>query len=231
MTDEQRDYNAATMTKSDFDASNGKRRNFDSVAATWDTNPIRVKLAHDIVRSIRATIPLTPETDVLDFGCGTGLLSLGLLPVVQTVTGVDSSQGMLDVLDAKIRKQGFTTLKICRADPEHGEPLPGQYDLVVSSMAFHHIRDTGSLLEALYAVLKVGGMIAIADLDAENGLFHESPEGVFHNGFDRSVLRGRFERAGFTGVRNRTVAMVQKPDRNGEMRTFSVFLMTGHKPE
>jgi hypothetical protein len=41
-------------------------RNFDSVAASWDANPVRVNLAHDVVRAIRETIPLRPEMDVLD---------------------------------------------------------------------------------------------------------------------------------------------------------------------
>ena len=80
-----------TGEERDFQAINGEKRNFDSVAASWDANPVRVKLAHDVVRAIRETIPLRPDMDVLDFGCGTGLLSLGLLPMVHTITGVDSS--------------------------------------------------------------------------------------------------------------------------------------------
>jgi hypothetical protein len=38
-----------------------------------------------------------------------------------------------------------------------------------------------------------------------------------------------FETAGFGSVRNRTAAMVSKPSPTGEMRTFTVFLMTGKK--
>jgi len=214
----------------DSDTVKGEKRNFDTVAASWDTNPVRVKLAHDVVRAIRETIPLRPDMDVLDFGCGTGLLSLGLLPMVHTITGVDSSQGMLDVLEGKIREQQFSTMKICRADPEHGDPLPGQFDLVVSSMTFHHIQRIEPLLDSLFAAIRPGGRIAIADLDCDNGKFHDSPEGVFHNGFDRCIMKNRFERAGFVALRNRTAAIVRKPASDGEMRTFTVFLMTGQKP-
>lgn len=210
--------------------ANGGLKDFDAVAATWDTNPVRVKLARDVVRAIRDTIPLTPDTGALDFGCGTGLLGLGLLPMVKSVTGVDSSQGMLDVLDEKIHRLGYHTMTTHRADLVQGDVLPEQYDLVTSSMSFHHIQDTGRVLEALYRALLPGGRIAIADLDCDEGRFHESPEGVFHNGFDRCVLKGIFERAGFTGVRNRTAAIVQKPAPDGETRTFTVFLMTGRKP-
>jgi len=50
-----------------FETVNGKKRDFDTVAATWDANPVRVKLAHDVVRAIHETIPLLPDMDVLDF--------------------------------------------------------------------------------------------------------------------------------------------------------------------
>jgi len=213
------------------DAANGGPKDFDAVAAAWDANPVRVKLARDVVRAIRDTIPMTPDTTVLDFGCGTGLLGLGLLPIVKSVTGVDSSQGMLDVLNEKIREQGYRCMTTFRADLVQGDTLPGRYDLVASSMAFHHIRDTGPLLETLYRALLPGGRIAIADLDCDEGRFHESPEGVFHNGFDRCILKGMLERAGFTNVRNRTAAIVRKPAPGGDIRTFTVFLMTGQKPE
>jgi len=209
----------------------GEQRDFDAVAASWDANPVRVKLAHDVVRAISETIPLRPDMDVLDFGCGTGLLSLGLLPMVHTITGVDSSQGMLDVLEGKIREQRFSTMKTCRADPEHGDPLPGQFDLVVSTMTFHHIKMVGPLLDALFAAIRPGGRVAIADLDCDNGKFHDSSEGVFHNGFDRCVMRKMFEAAGFVLVRNRTAAIVRKPAADGEIMTFTVFLMTGQKPK
>ncbi|MDD4138360.1 MAG: methyltransferase domain-containing protein, partial [Methanoregula sp.] len=73
----------------------GEKRDFDSAASTWDEDPGRVKMAHDVARAIRETVTLRPDMDVLDFGCGTGLLALNLQPHIRTITGVDSSQGML----------------------------------------------------------------------------------------------------------------------------------------
>jgi predicted TPR repeat methyltransferase len=77
------------------------KRDFDKVAASWDT-PMRVKLATDVAGAVSAEVRLATEMDVLDFGCGTGLLALQLQPYVRSITGVDSSQGMLDVLGSKI---------------------------------------------------------------------------------------------------------------------------------
>ena len=153
--------------------------------------------------------------DVLDFGCGTGLLSLALQPHVRTITAVDSSQGMIDVLDAKVKAQDIKNVRTRRVDLEQGDELPGLFDLAVSSMTFHHIRDTGMLLDRIAGVLIPSGKIAIADLDLDEGMFHDSNEGVFHFGFDRHMMKKSFESAGFVSVRNRTAAIMQKPGPDG----------------
>jgi len=41
---------------------------------------------------------------VLDFGCGTGLLSFFLQPYVGEITGIDTSKGMIEVFDKKIKE-------------------------------------------------------------------------------------------------------------------------------
>lgn len=54
------------------------KRDFNRAALTWDANPGRMKMAADIGTAITARVELTPTMRVLDFGCGTGLLSLGM---------------------------------------------------------------------------------------------------------------------------------------------------------
>ncbi|MFA7695822.1 MAG: hypothetical protein WCX63_09830, partial [Methanoregula sp.] len=54
----------------------GEKRDFNTAAATWDENPGRVKMAHTVAHAILGTVKPGPDRDVLDFGCGTGLLSL-----------------------------------------------------------------------------------------------------------------------------------------------------------
>ena len=209
----------------------GEPRDFNAVAATWDENPGRAKLAGDIARAIRETLQPGTETDMLDFGCGTGLLSLALLPYVRSVIAVDSSEGMLRVLDAKIARLGSGAIRTALADLEKGDRLPGPVDLVTSSMTFHHLRDPVAVLTEMARALRPGGRIAIADLDSDDGMFHDSPEGVFHNGFDRCTMQKYFEAAGFTAVRNRTAAVMHKTGADGRTRTFTVFLMTAAKKE
>ena len=102
----------------------GEKRDFNAAAATWDENPGRVRMAHDVAQAILGTVKPVPAMDVLDFGCGTGLLSLALQPHVRTITAVDSSQGMLDVLDAKVKAQGIKNVRTRRVDLEEGDDTP-----------------------------------------------------------------------------------------------------------
>jgi len=207
----------------------GEKRDFNTAAATWDQKTHRVRMANDVAKAILGTLRPGPDTEALDLGCGTGLVTLFLQPHVRTITAIDSSKGMLAELEKKIAAQGITNVRTRCVDLEN-EDLPGPFSLAVSSMTFHHVQDTDRLLGRIFAGLRPGGKIAIADLDSDEGRFHESNEGVFHFGFDRYLMRKSFEAAGFVNVRNRTAAIVQKPGPDGGVRTFTVFLMTGEKP-
>ena len=205
-----------------------EKRDFNKAAASWDEEPRRVKLAGDVARAISEEIKLTGDMDVLDFGCGTGLLSLNLLPAVRSVTAVDSAQGMLSVLKSKIEALELSNVQTMHLDIDKGDRLEGRFGLITSSMTLHHIKDIKPLLGQFYKILTPGGYLAIADLDLDGGKFHEDSTGVFHNGFDRKQLRQTFMDAGFEDVRDRTAATMLKPVA-GEKKEFTIFLMTGSK--
>ena len=208
---------------------NIERRDFDKEATTWDEVPARVKLANDIAAAISDEIVLTSNMDVLDFGCGTGLLTLQLQPVVHSITGVDSSHGMIDVLKAKIDKQNLPNIRTQYLDTEKGDILEGTYHLIVSGMTLHHVKEIRPLLDQFYRILAPSGYLCIADLDLDDGQFHDNNDGIFHFGFDRALLRKDFMDAGFDDIRDRTAAEVMKPGSDGGVRPFTVFLMTGRK--
>lgn len=206
-----------------------KKRDFDQDAASWDDNPGRVKLAKDIAKAIAEEINLTPSMDVLDFGCGTGLLTMHLQPFVRTITAADSSRGMLDVLNTKIKDRNLTNVKTIFLDIGKDGIMEGSFHLITSSMTFHHIKDIRPVLKQFYSILLPAGKIGIADLDIDNGLFHESNDGVFHFGFDRNSLSNTFKEAGFRDIKCRTAAQITKPVHGGGSREFTIFLMTGCK--
>ncbi|MEN6321380.1 MAG: class I SAM-dependent methyltransferase [Syntrophaceae bacterium] len=206
-----------------------EKKDFNKASATWDQKTGRVKLAHDVAQAIMNEVNLTHDMDVLDFGCGTGLLTLQLQPLVRSITGVDSSQGMIDVLNSKINEQKLSNVKTELIDIEKGDVLKGKFHVIVSSMTLHHMQNIESLLKQLYECLLPGGRLCIADLDTDGGAFHNVNTGVFHFGFDRSAMRQLFIQHGFHGVRDTTAARVVKDMADQQFREFTVFLMTGQK--
>jgi len=201
---------------------------FETEAANWDEVPGRVKMARDIAQAIIDAGIINADMNVLDFGCGTGLLTLQIQPLVHSITGVDNSAGMLEVLQKKIESQNLNHVMIQNLNIEQGDEIKGSYDLIVSSMTLHHIREVKPLLDQFCKILVPQGYLCIADLDPDDGQFHADNNGVFHRGFDRNMLRGDFAEAGFDVVEIKTAAEVMKPAAGGT-RLFSIFLAIGQK--
>lgn len=109
-----------------------------------------------------------PERDAvaIDLGCGTGALAIPLAEQGATVTAVDLSQAMLELLERKAKEAGLTTLT-CRAAPvEHLDLAPESVDLVVSNYALHHLRDPDKqkVVQAAFRWLRPGGRLVIGDM-------------------------------------------------------------------
>ena len=200
---------------------------FARVAAEWDANPGRVALARAVADAIRNAVPLRPDMNAMDFGAGTGLVTLGLLPYVDRLTAVDASGEMLRVLDEKLKalKVGNVHTMLC----EIGKTaLPvAEFDLIVSSMVLHHIPDVPETLHRLRPCLRPGGWIALADLDSEDGTFHSDSTGVYHHGLDREGVCRWLQDAGFTETTAREAHRIVRPSADGQTHEYPVFLVTG----
>jgi ubiquinone/menaquinone biosynthesis C-methylase UbiE len=203
---------------------------FDEAAAQWDNNPTRVALARAIGEALVRAVTVEPSWRALDYGAGTGLLTLNLLPYVSFIVALDSSKGMLAQLQQKLLAAHINNVEATFWDLEK-EPLPqGGFDLVASAMTMHHIRDVPLVLGRLASVLRPGGWLAFADLDSEDGSFHGEAPDVFHKGFDRSRVAGWLEQRGLSRVSITDAHSLQKPTSSGELKTYSVFLAVGQKP-
>jgi 2-polyprenyl-3-methyl-5-hydroxy-6-metoxy-1,4-benzoquinol methylase len=190
-----------------------ERKDFDAVASAWDEEPRRVRLAADIAAAIKESVPLSADWDGMDYGCGTGLLTLSLAPALRSIVGMDSSQGMVDRLNAKCSAAGIQNTRAARCNLEQGELPAEAFHLVASAMTLHHIPETVPLLTSLRGLLHPGGWIALADLETEDGSFHDDQTGVFHHGFSREELEESLARAGFSSIVVRSAAAVCKHDR------------------
>jgi 2-polyprenyl-3-methyl-5-hydroxy-6-metoxy-1,4-benzoquinol methylase len=201
------------------------RKDFDKEAAQWDANPGRVKLACDVAAAIIREVNPSGNMEVVDFGCGTGLLTLKLQPLVRMITGVDNSQGMLGMLQKKIKSQGLTNVHTQFVDFEKGGHVEGSYNLIVSSMTLHHVPDTVTLFKEWFSLLRPNGQVCFADLDTEDGSFHGDNTGVFHLGFDRDKLKQLLHDAGFCDVRDTTATTMIKEIAGQGTHEYPVFLI------
>lgn len=203
---------------------------FDKAAAMWDNQPGRIALMKAVGEAILREARPTKEMDVLDYGCGTGLVGLFILPHVRSVTGADNSLGMLDVLRNKIAENGIRHMSAVKLDLQH-DPLPAErYHLIVTNMTLHHVADTDVVLKAFYELLLAGGTLCIADLDTEPGIFHPPDAGAHHHGFDRAELKSRLEQIGFEQIRDITAHTIRRPVQGDSERDFPVFLITARRP-
>lgn len=195
---------------------------FKEKASDWDANEMRAQLSSAIGASILEHAPLRDDMIVMDFGAGTGLLTSHVVPRVKSVDAVDTSESMLDKLVAKPELQGKVNT-VCQDITR--EPLDSRYDLIISAMAMHHVEDTDQLFATFAEHLKSGGCVAIADLDKEDGTFHEpGSEGIFHHGFARDDLEIVIKKNGFSDVRFYTAHIVKRNERD-----YPVFLVTAAK--
>ena len=205
-------------------------RYFEKAAVVWDKDPGRVQMVHTIADAMMNALKPKGTELVMDYGSGTGNVALRILPQVRRIFAVDSSRGMLDMLKEKLTQDRISTVEIQEWSIGQDPALLPRFDIIVSSMTMHHIRDTAGAAHAFYTMLLPGGRIAIADLDLDNGEFHETPGIAEHDGIDRKYLQQVFEQAGFDSVRFLEAATIQKTSSHtGKLRDFTIFLMTADR--
>ena len=202
---------------------------FDEAAAQWDSNPSRVNVARAVGEAICRAIPFQPGWRVLDYGAGTGLLTLNLQPRVASMVALDSSTGMLEKLTQKLAAAAISNVQTRHWDLE-AKPFPDPgFDLVVSSMTLHHLRNVPLVLSRLAEVLKPGGWLAVADLDSEDGSFHGQTDDVFHHGFERGQIAEWLANARLNWISVSDAHTMNKPSSTGEVRSYGIFLAVGQK--
>ena len=195
---------------------------FNEKAKDWDANEMRTMLSSAIGLSILAHVSLHEQMRVMDFGAGTGLISSQVAPLVKKIVAVDISEAMLNKLVAKPELQDKVEI-VCQDIIE--KPIADNFDLIMSAMSMHHVKDTSKLIQRFSEHLNPGASIALADLDKEDGSFHpEDSEGVFHLGFKRNELQIILEKYGF-----REVQFVTAHTINKEEKKYPIFLVTATK--
>lgn len=99
---------------------------------------------------------------ILDFGCGPGIISVALGKLGYNVTGMDGSVEMVRMCQKRAEKLGLKNLRFDHHAAE-GVQLPKeQFDAVVCSSVVEYVVDDMPLIEKLIASLKPGGHLILS---------------------------------------------------------------------
>ncbi len=203
---------------------------FNREALLWDENPRRRSLALAVAKAIIASVNPAKTMRAMEFGCGTGLVTLEIAPLVRSVSAIDTSSEMLAVLSQKIQSSQRANIETTCVDlsqsPDFMTQHAKRFDLIYSSMTLHHVDDTAGFLNKISNLLSPGGLIALADLDHEDGSFHDDPLEKVHHGFDRTVLAIQLKAAGLENILFETIYTLEKVNSSGVSASYPVFLVT-----
>lgn len=163
------------------------KNHFDDIAKNWD-NQETIERNQQFANQIKDFCSIEGKK-ILDFGCGTGLLSSYLYSANGQIYGADSSQGMVEQFCQRF--SGMHNAHSVCVDIESND-LPADYsdfDLIISAMAFHHLTEPKKVLFKLAASLKHNGHCFVFDLEEEDGSFHPDniSMGVKHFGFSEQT--------------------------------------------
>ena len=171
---------------------------FEELAKRYDTEE-RMELAKIILKEVRPELQNSQSKSLIDYGSGTGLISLELSDLVDSILLVDSSQQMLEVAKAKITNKGMTNARVLYSDFTQDTPEL-KADIVLLSLVLLHIPDTKKILQELYTILNDGGKLLIVDFDKNENIYHPK----VHNGFTHEEMKKALSDIGFTSIEMKT---------------------------
>ncbi|MBB4826372.1 ubiquinone/menaquinone biosynthesis C-methylase UbiE [Sporosarcina luteola] len=172
-------------------------------------------MANVIITEVRRALQNSKSKSLLDYGSGTGLVSLALSDLVDTVLLVDASENMLEVAEAKISQMRLTNARALYSDFTHDTP-DLKADIALMSLVLLHIPDTKKILQELFEVLPIGGQLMIVDFDKNDTISHPT----VHNGFSHDEQRKSLTDVGFTFIDMKTFHHGQRIFMNQDASMF-----------
>ena len=141
---------------------------FEAMAPIWwDKNGVQKPL-HDInvlrVDYINTRASLAGK-NLLDVGCGGGILSEAMAALGAVVTGIDASQAPLAVAKMHLKESGLNVdYRLATAEAFSAEH-PDRFDLVTCMELLEHVPDPASVVSACQRLVKPGGDVIFATLN------------------------------------------------------------------
>lgn len=150
-------------------------QDWDEYAASWEQDEATLAFANNVFDQLNKLIALEGK-HVLDFGCGTGLLSQWMSPVAKDIVSLDSSEAMIEELDKKELVNVEPVVDhLTRGLVAQHPAFRKQFDLVVASSVCGYIANLDEVTQIIYSLLDKGGLFVhwdwlVADDDPEFGL-------------------------------------------------------------
>ncbi|MCG3658544.1 class I SAM-dependent methyltransferase [Aliarcobacter butzleri] len=173
---------------------------FDERAKDWDKKQTTLDKSDACINHLKEKIDFSNIKNILDYGCGTGLIAFNLVEENNEVLGLDNSYGMIEEFNKKVKEKNLSNIKAKKHNILEEDLPKNSFDLIVISMSLHHIEDIDMFFKKSFEALKNGGYICINDLDKEDGSFHakHNNEGVYHFGFREDELVETAKKIGFS---------------------------------
>ncbi|WP_010095532.1 class I SAM-dependent methyltransferase [Ornithinibacillus scapharcae] len=187
---------------------------FEQMARRYDTEE-RIGLASVIVKEVRTELQNSKSKTLIDYGSGTGLVSLELSDLVDSIWLVDSSEQMLEVAKGKISRKGIANANVLLSDFTQETPEI-KADIVFMSLVLLHIPDTKKILQVLFQMLNTDGKLIIVDFDKNEKINHPK----VHNGFSHETLNNSLSEVGFATTEIKTFHRGEKIFMNQDASMF-----------
>lgn len=167
-------------------AGHEDRAHWDRAARTYDAEH-REWLSEAFEYKIRSWLArqFTPDDNVLELGCGTGIFSEMTAGLVRHLTATDFSPEMLERAGQRLRP--YDNVETRRENAGHTSFADGAFDAVLTVNLFHHASEPAVVARECYRVVRPGGRVVVIDCTGHATSF----SGWINAGLWRLRLRDR----------------------------------------